>query len=86
MLRFSFQEHKVLLTGTPLQNNVEELFALLSFLQPETFNSQQAFSLEFGNLKDNAQVAYVRNWGGEDVVCLADRLTAEWCAELTSYA
>ncbi|XP_076818794.1 uncharacterized protein LOC143464735 isoform X2 [Clavelina lepadiformis] len=49
-------EHKVLLTGTPLQNNVEELFALLSFLQPETFSCQQAFSVEFGNLKDNTQV------------------------------
>ena len=46
----------MLLTGTPLQNNVEELFALLTFLQPDTFNCQQTFSLEFGNLKDNAQV------------------------------
>nr|XP_018669889.1 chromodomain-helicase-DNA-binding protein 7 isoform X2 [Ciona intestinalis] len=55
-LRFMQLEHKVLLTGTPLQNNVEELFALLSFLQPETFNCQQAFSLEFGNLKNNTQV------------------------------
>jgi len=52
------QEHKVLLTGTPLQNNVEELFALLTFLQPDTFNCQQTFLLEFGNLKDNAQVYY----------------------------
>lgn len=52
-----FQRFKVLLTGTPLQNNVEELFALLNFLQPEVFNSSQAFLNEFGNLTDNSQVS-----------------------------
>ena len=30
-------EHRLLLTGTPLQNNLEELFNLLNFLSPETF-------------------------------------------------
>jgi SNF2 family DNA or RNA helicase len=50
------QEHRVLLTGTPLQNNVEELFSLLNFLEPEQFNSSQAFLTEFGNLKTDEQV------------------------------
>jgi len=49
-------EHRVLLTGTPLQNNVEELFSLLNFLEPTRFPSQAAFLLEFGNLKTEAQV------------------------------
>jgi SNF2 family DNA or RNA helicase len=30
-------EHRVLLTGTPLQNSLDELWALLNFLEPETF-------------------------------------------------
>lgn len=30
-------QHKLLLTGTPLQNNLEELFHLLNFLTPERF-------------------------------------------------
>lgn len=30
-------EHKLLLTGTPLQNNLEELFNLLHFLSPDRF-------------------------------------------------
>uniref|UniRef100_A0A1I8BMB3 Helicase ATP-binding domain-containing protein n=1 Tax=Meloidogyne hapla TaxID=6305 RepID=A0A1I8BMB3_MELHA len=29
--------HRVLLTGTPLQNNIQELFSLLNFLEPEQF-------------------------------------------------
>ncbi|XP_032297660.1 chromodomain-helicase-DNA-binding protein 8-like isoform X2 [Coturnix japonica] len=33
-------EHKVLLTGTPLQNTVEELFSLLHFLEPSQFPSE----------------------------------------------
>jgi len=30
-------KNKVLLTGTPLQNNISELLALLSFLMPKLF-------------------------------------------------
>ena len=50
-------EHRVLLTGTPLQNNVEELFSLLNFVEPTRFPSQAAFLCEFGNLKTEGQVA-----------------------------
>ncbi len=31
---------KLLLTGTPLQNNLGELFMLMHFLEPKKFNSQ----------------------------------------------
>ena len=36
--------HKVLLTGTPVQNSLEELFHLLHFLNPATFPSFDAFT------------------------------------------
>lgn len=52
-----FQEHKVLLTGTPLQNTVEELFSLLHFLEPARFPSEITFMQEFGDLKTEEQVS-----------------------------
>ncbi|TRZ01219.1 hypothetical protein DNTS_006047 [Danionella cerebrum] len=50
-------EHKVLLTGTPLQNSVEELFSLLNFLEPSQFPSETTFLEEFGDLKTEEQAS-----------------------------
>ncbi|RNA41456.1 chromodomain-helicase-DNA-binding, partial [Brachionus plicatilis] len=55
-LRYMDIEHKVLLTGTPLQNNVEELFSLLNFLEPQQFHSSAEFMQEYGELKTDVQV------------------------------
>ncbi|EOD27599.1 Chromodomain helicase DNA binding protein, partial [Emiliania huxleyi CCMP1516] len=49
-------EHMHLLSGTPLQNNTTELWALLTFLDPDLFPSLPAFLEEFGTLTDAAQV------------------------------
>ncbi|GMH27753.1 hypothetical protein Nepgr_029596 [Nepenthes gracilis] len=46
---FSFQ-HRVLLTGTPLQNNIGELYNLLNFLQPASFPSLASFEKKFRDL------------------------------------
>jgi SNF2 family DNA or RNA helicase len=35
--------HRLLLTGTPLQNSLPELWALMNFLLPDIFNSCQTF-------------------------------------------
>ena len=39
--------HRLLLTGTPLQNNLGELWALLNFLLPKVFNSCDDFEKWF---------------------------------------
>lgn len=46
-LKFYQSSHRLLLTGTPLQNNLEELWALLNFLLPNIFNSSEDFSQWF---------------------------------------
>nr|QVX32603.1 CHD3/4/5A [Platynereis dumerilii] len=48
--------YKLLLTGTPLQNNLEELFHLLNFLSPENFNDLQGFLDAFSDISKEDQV------------------------------
>ncbi|GBM00120.1 Chromodomain-helicase-DNA-binding protein 5 [Araneus ventricosus] len=48
--------YKLLLTGTPLQNNLEELFHLLNFLNASAFNDLQGFLNEFADLAKEEQV------------------------------
>ncbi|CEG37115.1 snf2 family nterminal domain containing protein [Plasmopara halstedii] len=47
----------LLMTGTPLQNGVYELWCLLNFIEPDKFPSQQEFYDEFGDLNTAEQVA-----------------------------
>ena len=45
---------KLLLTATPLQNNLMELFGLVSIIDDTFFGSQDAFRAEFGAREDRA--------------------------------
>jgi SNF2 family DNA or RNA helicase len=47
----------LLLTGTPLQNSTEELWALLHFCDATGFSSKDEFTNQFGQLQDAEQVA-----------------------------
>lgn len=49
-------EHCTLLTGTPIQNDVSELWSLLHFLNPSKFNDLDAFNKRYGNMEDSNQV------------------------------
>ncbi|PIA37691.1 hypothetical protein AQUCO_03000322v1 [Aquilegia coerulea] len=52
---FSFQ-HRILLTGTPLQNNIGEMYNLLNFLQPASFPSLSSFEEKFNDLTTTEKV------------------------------
>ncbi|KAI0466812.1 SNF2 family N-terminal domain-containing protein [Xylaria cf. heliscus] len=50
---------RLLITGTPLQNNLKELWSLLHFLMPETFLDWEAFEIwfDFSGLQDEEGTA-----------------------------
>ncbi|KAI8991556.1 hypothetical protein BDF20DRAFT_845263 [Mycotypha africana] len=56
ILRTFYMDHKLLLTGTPLQNNLGELYSLLNFMQPEIFNDEARFFAEYGSLNTAQEV------------------------------
>ena len=60
-------DYRLILTGTPLQNNLPELWALLNFVLPKIFNSVKSFDEWF-----NTPFA---NTGGQDKIELTEEET-----------
>ena len=58
--RFKF-EHIVLLTGTPIQNDVQEFWTLLNFIDPESFSSMDDFMDRYGDIKSKERVDELHN-------------------------
>ncbi|KAI7880433.1 SWI/SNF-related matrix-associated actin-dependent regulator of chromatin subfamily A member 5-like protein [Lichtheimia hyalospora FSU 10163] len=53
IMRILHSRNRMLITGTPLQNNLHELWALLNFLLPDVFNSSEAFDEWFTSQNDD---------------------------------
>ncbi|KAL2318030.1 hypothetical protein Fmac_031906 [Flemingia macrophylla] len=49
--------HRVLLTGTPLQNNLDELYMLMHFLDAKKFGSLEEFQKEFQEINQEEKIA-----------------------------
>ncbi|ETE65957.1 Chromodomain-helicase-DNA-binding protein 2, partial [Ophiophagus hannah] len=45
--------HRLLITGTPLQNSLKELWSLLQFIMPEKFESWEDFEEDHGKGREN---------------------------------
>jgi SNF2 family DNA or RNA helicase len=46
----------LLLTGTPIQNNTDELWSLLNYIESEKFSRIETFKEEFGDLSSSEQI------------------------------
>ncbi len=49
-------KHTLLLTGTPIQNNMNELWTLLNFIDPPEFDNCDSFMELYGNMKSKESV------------------------------
>ena len=54
-LQYGFQS-RVLMSGTPLQNDLIELWTLLNFIEPFKFPDLDQFMMQFGNMANKEQV------------------------------
>ena len=67
-------QHKLLLTGTPLQNNTGELWPLLNFIDVSEAGTLERFKREFGDLRSSEQVERLRELLGK---CMLRRVKEE---------
>ncbi|ORZ10799.1 SNF2 family N-terminal domain-domain-containing protein [Absidia repens] len=49
-------DHKLLLTGTAIQNNLDEFYGLLNLMQPDIFDNEDRFFSEYGSLESASAV------------------------------
>lgn len=59
---------KVLLTGTPIQNKVEELWSLLHFIDPSAFGDLTSFEAKYGAITNMEQLDGLRKMLGSHVL------------------
>ena len=53
--RFLFK-HKILLTGTPIQNDIKEFWTLLNFIDPDNYDDMDDFMEEYGDMKSSEKI------------------------------
>lgn len=56
IIRMFHLRHRLLITGTPLQNNLRELWALLNFILPDVFSDADTFDQHFKDGAGNDEV------------------------------
>ena len=53
-------QHRILMTGTPLQNTTIELWSLLNFIEPAKFPDLEKFQARFGHIQTQEQVEHLQ--------------------------
>ncbi|KAG0681535.1 hypothetical protein C6P40_004688 [Pichia californica] len=68
IIRLFYSKNRLLITGTPLQNNLHELWALLNFLLPDVFGDNEIFNewFEKSESKNDDENNYNNDDGDND--------------------
>ncbi|GME86015.1 unnamed protein product [[Candida] boidinii] len=53
IIRLFYSKNRLLITGTPLQNNLHELWALLNFILPDVFGDNETFDEWFESQEED---------------------------------
>jgi SNF2 family DNA or RNA helicase len=69
-------ERTLLLTGTPIQNNLSELFALLHFIMPKQFKDLSKFLSWFSPLSEDGRKSKKLN---DADLAKVRNLLSSWC-------
>ncbi|OBZ86833.1 Chromatin structure-remodeling complex subunit snf21, partial [Choanephora cucurbitarum] len=72
--QYYFSRYRLILTGTPLQNNLPELWALLNFILPKIFNSVKSFEEWFNTPFSNQGVQDKVELNEEEQLLIIKRL------------
>lgn len=60
IIRMFYSKNRLLITGTPLQNNLHELWALLNFILPDVFSDSEAFDSWFESSENKGDDSVVK--------------------------
>lgn len=74
LVQFYHTKYRLILTGTPLQNNLPELWALLNFVLPKVFNSVKSFDEWFNTPFANAGTPDQMQLNEEEKLLIIKRL------------
>ncbi len=74
LVQFYHTKYRLILTGTPLQNNLPELWALLNFVLPRVFNSVKSFDEWFNTPFANAGTPDQMQLNEEEKLLIIKRL------------
>jgi len=73
--------NRLLITGTPLQNNLHELWALLNFLLPDVFSSHEDFEQWFNEEQDGEEGKVVEQLHKVIKLVVKNRFFVLFCCE-----
>ena len=72
--------HRLVLSGTPIQNDVAELWALFDFLMPGFLGSQTAFYAQYGRALSDAKASARTQAQAEAGLLAMEKLHKQVCS------